>query len=190
LIQAAKAAQTRDTFFALREVIVEMERTLKSVPAALRDALDAAIADAEAQKKGAKTDVAKKHDRETESLRKEYEAARAADDKVRTNADGGFHQIILAVVGILAGVILGAVIRGWAGAGWGFVIGAFIPPLVYAIHHEAAKRNSGCALEAAEAALKRRMAALEDETAATRDDLEATIRGLHNLRARVAAGIS
>jgi tetratricopeptide (TPR) repeat protein len=115
LMQAAEAARARATFFGLREVVAEMERTLKSEPAALTHALDAAIADAEAKKNGAKSAVAGKHDRETESLRKDREADRAADDKVRANADGGFHQIVLAVVGILAGVLLGAAIRGWPG---------------------------------------------------------------------------
>jgi tetratricopeptide (TPR) repeat protein len=190
LMQAAEAARARATFFALREVVVEMERTLKFVPAALTNALDAAIADAEARKKSAKSDVAKKHDHETASLRKDREDARAADDKVRANADGGFNQIVLAVVGILAGVILGAAIRGWAGAGLGLVVGAFLPPLIYAIHHEAAKGTSKRALEAAEAALKGRMAALDEETAATSDDVEASLRTLRDLRARVARGIS
>jgi tetratricopeptide (TPR) repeat protein len=190
LVQAAEAAQARATFFALREVAVEIERTLRTAPAALMSALDAAIADAEAQKKNAKTDVAKKHAREVEGLRKEREAVRAADDKVRANADGGFNQIVLAVVGILAGVILGAAIWGWAWAGWGLVVGGFVPPLVYAIHHEGAKGNSGRALEAADAALKGRMATLDEETAATNDDIEAKIRGLLDLRTAVARALA
>ncbi len=190
LMQAAEAARARGTFFALREVVVEMERTLKSAPAALTDALDAAIAEAEAEKKVVKSAVAKKHDRDVEGLRREWEAARAADDEVRTNADGLLNQIVLAVIGILVGVILGAAFRGWAGAGWGLILGAFVPPLVYAIHREAARGNSGRALEAAEAALKGQMAMMEEETAARHDDLDADIRGLRDLRARVARGIA
>jgi tetratricopeptide (TPR) repeat protein len=189
LKQAAEAAQARGTFFALREVVVEIERTLESLPVDLTHALDAAIAEAEAQKKGAKSAVAKKHDHEMESLRNEWEAARAADDKVRTNADGLFNQIVLAVIGILAGVILGAAVRGRTGAGWGFVLGAMIPPLVHAINHEVVKGSSGRAREAAGAALNGCMATMEEEAGATRNDLEADIRGLRDLRARVARGI-
>jgi tetratricopeptide (TPR) repeat protein len=190
LMQAAEAAQARGTFFVLREVVIEIERTLKSMPVDLTHALDAAIAEAEAQKKGAKSTIAKKHDRELESARKEREAARAADDTVRTNANGLFNQIVLAVLGIIAGVLLGAALRGWAGAGWGVVLGAFLPPLIYAIHHEAAKRNSGRAREAVEAALNERMEALEEETAATHAELNANLRVLRDLRATVTRGIS
>jgi tetratricopeptide (TPR) repeat protein len=189
-VMQAEAARARNTFFALREVVVEIERTRKSVPAALTNALDAAIAEAEAEKKRAKSAITKKHDREVEGLQKERDAARAADDTVRANAGGGFNQIVLAIIGILAGVILGAAIRGWAGAGWGLVVGAFLPPLIYAIHHETAKGNSGRTLETAEAALKGRMAALDEETAAMHDDLDANVRVLRDLRARVARGIS
>jgi tetratricopeptide (TPR) repeat protein len=190
LMQAAEAAQARGTFFALREVVAEIERTLKSVPAVLTHALDAAIADTEATKKGAKSAVAKKHDREVEELLKDSEAARAADEKVRTNADGLFNQIVLAVLGIVAGVILGAAIHGWTGAGWGLVLGAFIPPLVYAILHEAAKGNSRRALDAADATLKVWMAALDEETAAMHEDLDANLRVLRDLRAELARGIA
>jgi tetratricopeptide (TPR) repeat protein len=190
LMQAAEAARARGSFFALREVVVEMERTLKSIPADLTHALDATIADAEAQKKDAKSAVAKKHNREVEGPRKEREAARATDDTVRANADGLFNQIVLAVIGILAGVLLGAAIRGWTGAGWGLVLGAFVPPLVYAIHHEVLKGNSGRALEAAEVELNAHTARMEAETAALEDDLDASIRTLRSLRAMVARAIA